>query len=109
MKTHKEIEEFIRNNPQFIRELLEGLSDSFETEGCDGCGTLGNDDMNKVHEVLGRELLELEDTEDEDAKTCLECGCLIITRMVPVTGRRADKSLHEVTGCSNPDCDEFTG
>jgi len=50
---------------QDIKDLLEEVANDFETEGCDGCGTLSIKVMNKIHAALGWEPLD-DDALDEE-------------------------------------------
>jgi hypothetical protein len=49
-----------------IRSLLEEVANDYEDAGCDGCGTISVETINKVRKALGWEPLGDEGEDDGD-------------------------------------------
>jgi hypothetical protein len=43
----------IKKDPEAIFSLLEDVANDFETEGCESCGTVSTETINRVREILG--------------------------------------------------------
>ena len=69
MKNKTQIIAEIANDPDKIYSILMLLVDDFETEGCDGSGTLAVVSMNRVREVVGYTPLDESDDNDMDDDT----------------------------------------
>ena len=65
-KTREQAIQFIKDNPEKIFEIMADLANDFETEGCEGQGTVSIPEMNKVREVLGWNTLGDDEDDDEN-------------------------------------------
>jgi len=65
MKTKVQVISRIKKNPELIYSLLEDVANDFETEGCESCGTVSTETINKVREILGWDKLDDIETDIE--------------------------------------------